>query len=485
MKARTLLLSGAVLVAVTLTFPACTSVLGDFEIVPSSQPEAGATGKAMGEACTAAGECGSGFCADGVCCESACNGTCESCALTEKGKCAPVPDGQDPDKECVPPPRPVPDGGGAPSQSPDGGGPDAGGSDDAGSGGDGGTVINAPDGGLVSNDGPCAGSCNGNRKCKFPGKEIACGTQFCNSPVEGAGLMCDGAGRCELAFASCNGFACVGDSCKKACSKLEDCDADHFCKDGACRKKLADGQECSLPTQCASGFCVIDAAGGVCCNSECDKIPGGNCKKAGSVGQCKCNIDCGGTSCRLFYKDFDGDKHGDVSASPSVPNTTQVGCEGSVPPGGFSAVKDDCNDQDPRVFPGQTEYFDTPAQFTGGYDFNCDKAETKQTNEYPGGACQFCAPPKGLECSTTSSTCYYDKQPATLTCQLKKEICVTGTCYSCDGTSGRFGVALDKGFTSTVPCGGKGTYTDCGSCLAKGDLGSKPVTTDNYPQKCR
>lgn len=31
---------------------------------------------------------------------------------------------------------------------------------------------------------------------------------------------------------------------------------------------------------------------------------------------------------------------------------------------------DDCNDQDSRVFPGQTLYFDTQAD-GGGYDFNC------------------------------------------------------------------------------------------------------------------
>jgi hypothetical protein len=479
-----------------LLFSACTSILGDFDVIdnlPTS--EAGATetgtdgpltGKANGAACTTTAECGSSFCVDGVCCESACSGTCESCALAEKGKCLPVPDGQDPDKECLPEPRPDAGSG----EPPDGGGPTDDASVDGGTD-DGGNVVNVPDGGLVSHDEPCAGRCNGNRQCKFPGKNVTCGTQFCNSTTEGAGLRCDGKGRCDLQFATCNGFVCgVDGECKKNCTKTEDCDSEHFCKEGACIPKLADGTECSLPTQCASGFCIIDAAGGVCCNSDCNNIPGGNCKKPGSVGQCKCSIDCGNAACRLFYQDFDGDKHGDVNANPNIPNTTKVGCEGSLPPGGYSADKDDCNDQDARVFKGQTEFFDSPAIGTGSFDFNCDGIETKQTKEYPGGSCRFCGPPedKLLTCSTSSTTaCYYAKQSATLTCKLTKNTpCLLGSsCYDCDGSGGRLGTTLDKGFTTTVECGKAALYTDCGACLTKGGAMPAPVTTAGYPQKCR
>ena len=91
-------------VAAVVAFSGCTALLGSFEVAPSV--EAGASGTANGAACQVGSECASTFCADGVCCESACSGTCESCALAEKGKCAAVPEGQDPAKECLPAPRP-------------------------------------------------------------------------------------------------------------------------------------------------------------------------------------------------------------------------------------------------------------------------------------------------------------------------------------------------------------------------------------------
>jgi alpha-tubulin suppressor-like RCC1 family protein len=37
-------------------------------------------GKKLGDACSDAGECGSGFCADGVCCDTACDGACSACS---------------------------------------------------------------------------------------------------------------------------------------------------------------------------------------------------------------------------------------------------------------------------------------------------------------------------------------------------------------------------------------------------------------------
>jgi hypothetical protein len=46
------------------------------------------------QACTADGECPSGFCAQGVCCESRCNGACQSCALAGSvGICRMIPAG--------------------------------------------------------------------------------------------------------------------------------------------------------------------------------------------------------------------------------------------------------------------------------------------------------------------------------------------------------------------------------------------------------
>ena len=54
-----------------------------------------------GQACTAAGDCASGFCVDGVCCDSACAGTCVACNLSgQTGTCRPQPNGSDPQSEC-------------------------------------------------------------------------------------------------------------------------------------------------------------------------------------------------------------------------------------------------------------------------------------------------------------------------------------------------------------------------------------------------
>ncbi len=57
-----------------------------------------------------------------------------------------------------------------------------------------------------------------------------------------------------------------------------------------------------------------------------------------------------------------------------------VGIEGSD----CGAVLD-CDDQDDRAFPGQTEYFSTP-RASGGFDFDCDGAESK-IDDTQGGEC--------------------------------------------------------------------------------------------------
>jgi hypothetical protein len=48
--------------------------------------------KMTGQSCAAGINCASGFCANGVCCMTACDGSCQSCALPESpGRCAPLP----------------------------------------------------------------------------------------------------------------------------------------------------------------------------------------------------------------------------------------------------------------------------------------------------------------------------------------------------------------------------------------------------------
>jgi hypothetical protein len=63
--------------------------------------------KALGDGCGDAGECQSGFCPgdDGVCCDMACSGTCSACLASKtggtNGSCGFIPNGQDPDNECL------------------------------------------------------------------------------------------------------------------------------------------------------------------------------------------------------------------------------------------------------------------------------------------------------------------------------------------------------------------------------------------------
>jgi hypothetical protein len=474
--------------AALAAFSGCTSLLGDFEI-SSDVGEAGTTGGpgANGNACGAGTECASGFCADGVCCESACSGTCETCSI-DKGKCVPVPDGQDPQKECLPTPRV--DAGLAPE-------PDAAPLDDGGDGGavseagveqDGGGQVNLPDAGFVSADDKCAGSCNGNRACKFPALETTCGTKFCNTSTQAARFACDGKGRCELAMETCKSFSCEGEDCRMDCTEANDCQSTHFCnQQGKCQAKLTDGVGCSLPDQCKSGFCVVENGAGVCCNSGCSTTqfgPGATCKKSGAQGQCKCSIDCGTGSCRLFYRDFDTDGFGDKDGAP--PSTAVVGCDNAAPPAGYVADNTDCDDKDNRAHPGQTDWFADTSLGKGLNDFNCDGVVSKETREYPGATCYVCGAPK--TCDPATSCPASSKQQSRLSCALYDNslvFCLPGqTCnpYSCGFGKGATNTA---GFTTTVPCGTTSpTFKTCSACPASASIVAPPSTIASKQQRC-
>src|SRR5690606_7052424 len=116
--------------------------------------------------------------------------------------------------------------------------------------------VNVPDGGFTVNDETCAGTCNGNRACKFPAKETTCGTKFCNTSSEQGRFACDGKGLCELEVTKCASFSCEGDACRTACAEQNDCQSTHFCNAlGQCQEKKANGLVCSLANECDSGFC--------------------------------------------------------------------------------------------------------------------------------------------------------------------------------------------------------------------------------------
>lgn len=446
-------------------FVGCTSLLGDYEVAPAGTGEGGAGTKANGEACAAGTECTSSFCADGVCCESACNGVCETCGA-DKGKCTPVPDGQDPDKECKPEERPdasTPEPDAAPP--PDGGAADA--AEDGATG-----AINFPDGGVTQEEAKCAGSCNGARACKYPGKETACGSKFCNTGVQAARYACN-KGHCDLELEQCASFTCENDECRKTCAEQNDCQSTHFCNtSGVCQERLANGLACALPDQCKSGFCVVEGGSGVCCNSECDAATfgvGSTCKSAGNVGKCKCSINCGAGSCRLYYRDADGDGYGDK-------DVTTLGCDNASPPAGYVADKTDCDDGDARAKPGQTGWFTDTTLGKGLNDFNCDGVIQKEIREYPGEVCRFCYLGARDVC-TEEAKCSSLGDQSRLSCAPYKSLLGGITCgYSTF-------ISNTAGFTSTVACGAtSGTYRTCGKCTTKG--GTPSSTTDTKQQRC-
>jgi hypothetical protein len=496
MQRKTTLLTlvfASILGSAAAAFTGCTSLLGDFEVAGVEASEAGSEGgaKANGAVCSAGAECGSGFCADGVCCESACSGTCESCGI-DKGKCVPVPDGQDPDKECKGEPRPdagmppEPDAGPITDGGADANNPDATVAQE-----DGGGRINFPEAGVMQADDKCAGSCNGARACKFPGKEVGCGTKFCNTSSEAAKFACDSKGHCELGLETCKSFSCENDECRTSCAEQNDCQDTDFCnQQGKCQPKQANGLGCGLSSHCKSGFCVVTGGTGVCCNSECDPaqgIPGASCKVPGSEGKCQCSVNCGAGSCRLFYRDFDLDGYGDKLGSVAT-NTAVVGCDNAAPPAGYSASKDDCDDGDGRAHPGQTGWFADKTVGKGLNDFNCDGIISKELREYPGATCYVCGPPQTCAKNTTCPA--NSTQQSRLNCDLYQSLvfCLPGSpCpsqYTCG--YGKFAYNIE-GFTASagVGCGdNSNTYKTCGACPGSASVTFPSSSTTTKQQRC-
>lgn len=464
------LVASAALLAVGFT--GCTSLLGDFDVAPPGGEDGGEGGTTdggnLGATCANATDCSTGFCVDGVCCESACNGTCETCSGTNKGKCEPIAVGQDPDNECKP--QPLSDAG---ADANDFDAADF----DAGDGGEGGvdldSGIHLPDSGVTVTETSCKGACDGNRKCAYPGKDTSCGTNFCNTHAEKGGYVCDGQGHCGLDIEACVAYGCVGTDCKTSCAAPIDCLASHYC-DGptnTCKPKLADSISCTNPDQCRSGFCVNS----VCCDTACSDIPGAVCNKPGKVGSCQCSLNCNaGASCIVVYPDFDGDGYGDKVASLSVTgvggNKAQVVCSDSIPTG-FVQDHTDCADNDSRAHPGAGAQGSPINGTANNYDFDCDGVITKSIAEYPGGFCGFCGSPDATNtCAPPATACASTNQVGKFACPLSRlcKIDFGGgfTCYY--GCGGPFAASNRTAFTQNVNCGASATTKTCGTCTSPG-----------------
>jgi hypothetical protein len=203
--------------------------------------------KNIGASCSAAVECQSNFCAQGVCCDKACNGACQSCAMSGTlGTCTSVPTGNsDPAGLC--------------------------------------TDMTGP---TCGTNGKCqAGACQ-----KYA-KGTACAGSTCPAATTTftPASTCDGSGACVTpAASSCFPFKCGASVCKGACAADADCASPAVCISGSCGLKGL-GKTCADNTECLSKFC----AQGVCCNSSCN----GSCEScglAGSMGACT-NVANGAT----------------------------------------------------------------------------------------------------------------------------------------------------------------------------------------------
>jgi hypothetical protein len=193
----------------------------------------------LGDACTGADACRSGFCVDGVCCQTACGGLCQTCAHPgAPGFCLSVSDGQDPRNDCAESPK-------ASCQQ--------------------------------------DGTCDGRGACrKFYRAGTICTEPACSGQAMLAlAATCDGAGTCAPGQTlSCEPYACAEGACRMACAGDTDCAAPRVCREGSCGRS-PNGAPCTTGATCNSLSCVD----GVCCGTACTETCRA-CNLAGSAGAC-------------------------------------------------------------------------------------------------------------------------------------------------------------------------------------------------------
>jgi hypothetical protein len=163
---------------------------------------------------------------------------------------------------------------------------------------------------------------------------------------------------CDLATNSCKA-GCLGND---QCPSGSLCDTQLFQCVAVCDPK----SECPNHVPCKEnkhGFYVCSG-----CDSgydDCNHDPSDGCETPLNT-DANCS-KCGGPPNVVCYQDKDGDRY-------VVSSITSTHC-GSCPTGQTAASQmmmgEDCDDNDPRVYPDQTVFF-TTATSTGGWDFNCD-----------------------------------------------------------------------------------------------------------------
>ena len=341
-----------------LAAPACTSILGDYDVTGGSTTTGAGGSTTTGVAASgSASSTGAGMtdCVAGDACSDPSPCTTDSCD-TATGKCVhtPVADGPGPDAsnkpgDCVAPTcvggvlTPVPDDADLP--------------DDGNN-----CTTDICSGGLPKHTnleastscgvnqfcdgaGVCVG-CTQDAQCANPGacKAASCEMQQCISSNDasgttcgvGGGKVCDGNGTCVGCVSSsdcANGKVCIAGDCTNGCDDgvKDGTETDVDCG-GACAK-CAVGKMCQLDADCTSSTCI----GGTCVavptctdavknGTETDVDCGGVCatkcavgKMCGANGDCSSNVCIGGL-CKAAASCFDMIKNG---------TETDVDCGGS------------------------------------------------------------------------------------------------------------------------------------------------------------
>jgi hypothetical protein len=143
--------------------------------------------KPLGSSCTAGAQCLSTLCTDGVCCSSGPCGSCQSCAVSGTGSCAPVGTIADPAGVCL--------------------------------------TQGAASCGMT-------GLCDGAGHCAEYPPGTACAAAGCQGSTSllNAASACDGAGHCAPASTTdCSPFACAGATCNTGCAQPSDCASGYAC----------------------------------------------------------------------------------------------------------------------------------------------------------------------------------------------------------------------------------------------------------------
>ncbi len=403
---------------------------------------------ANGVACGGAGECCSSQCWDGVCCNTNCGGSlCAACDLVGTvGVCSVVPNGEDPDDEC-------------PSYYKC-------------------ALANCNGGGNCQAAAAGKGSCPECEECDgsyYRCQSVDngtdpygdCGSMGCSSRAVGwSGNSCIPYGSATSMDGDCDGGSCVdscsnacqgtgaaiatcgSSECKKSCSSCASglgasdvcylntasglCGAGKYCDgSGTCQSEKANGASCSGSYQCISGICYTDSDNDGYAGSGSD-----TCRASGSSGS-----DCDDSSSsywvnRSCYTDSDSDGAYSTSTRTACCGASCGSCNVST----NGSAGNDCCDTDANAKVGQTSYFSSSRSGCGGYDYDCNGSEWKNTSTC--GECTLCN--SGSACSDT-------------TCGAGLSSTISWNCQSFAS------VSCGQTF-SQQRC--KGTWYDYGSCGA-------------------